>query len=114
MLCCGLHNLLLDYDGFDDLEANGLLDNENISIEYDSLGQSNVYHNTTSIYHIFLGNYTRGEMRRLNTHVYSDNIAEDNLCIPQSELDSFENRKKILIEHSITMFNKNMLCLDLK
>ena len=80
-LCCGLHNLLLDYDGFDDWEANRLLDNEDISIVYDSLDQSDIL---CYNFHLpfFLGKYTRGEMRRLDPRVYSDHIVEDDLYIP--------------------------------
>ena len=52
-LCYGFHNLLLDSGGFDDWGSNGLLDNEDISIEYDSLDQSDVYYDTTSFATIF-------------------------------------------------------------
>ena len=53
-------------------------------------------------------------MRRLDPQVYSDNIMEDDLYIPQSDLESFEHRRKILIEYYITMVDKNTLLLHLK
>ena len=53
--CCGIHNLLHDYDGWDNWEDNVIFDEEDIMVEYDYFDEINILHNPTSIYYNFMG-----------------------------------------------------------
>ena len=54
--CAALHNWLLDYDGWDDWELRGgLLNEDDVVVEYDPLDKYNKVYSSTSLYYNYSG-----------------------------------------------------------
>mmetsp|Transcript_14316 Transcript_14316/g.16648 ORF Transcript_14316/g.16648 Transcript_14316/m.16648 type:complete len:323 (+) Transcript_14316:290-1258(+) len=114
--CCVLHNLILDYDGYDSWE-NVLLDDEDeeaINVEYGWLEELGEEAAATSSYCNLVSVVSRSRYRNEEGTFAIDLEGDDNTAVPTSnasEEAAFHLRRSYLVDHYKVMQHQRALNL---
>ena len=111
MIYIALWNIYLfyGYDINDNWEEIGMINEEVTVVEYGQIDQTDIVYENTSSYHIFLGNFTSSEFRRLYLDVYRDEDEEIDSEISSSDFSLSGQSIALLSTHCSTMVDKRTL-----